>query len=46
MLLSNIPGYIKPAKFYGGDVTKIIGIGVGLGNLATAIMSVSTVEII
>ena len=46
ILLSNIPGFLKPVSIKGGKVKKLFAYGTGTGNISTSIMSLSTYDTI
>uniref|UniRef100_A0A7S3CMV8 O-acyltransferase WSD1 C-terminal domain-containing protein n=1 Tax=Strombidium rassoulzadegani TaxID=1082188 RepID=A0A7S3CMV8_9SPIT len=45
LLLSYIPGFLAPVHFAGGRARKVFGFGVGAGNMATAVLVMSTSEV-
>ena len=44
MLFSNVAGYVKPVKYFGGTVKRMYYLGTGIGNLSTAITMVSILK--
>jgi hypothetical protein len=45
ILVSNVPGYVKPVKYFGGCPAKrFISLGTGSGNLATTINVISVTK--
>jgi len=44
MLVSNVPGFLKPVKYFGQEAKRFFSLGSGFGNLSTAFIIVSMPE--
>ena len=44
MYISNVPGFLKPVKYFGQPAKRFFTLGSGFGNLATAFVIVSMPE--
>ena len=44
MFVSNVPGFLKPVKYFGQNAKRFFSCGSGIGNCATAFIVVSMPE--
>jgi len=44
MFVSNVPGFLKPVKYFGQEAKRFFSLGSGIGNCSTAFIIVSMPE--